>query len=231
MKNKILIIEDELSIGEILSYAFRKEGFEVRHCLEGQEGLEIIKTFQPEIILLDLMLPDISGFELCKIITTSYKLPILMLTARNDVVDKILGLELGADDYITKPFDIREVIARVKATLRRIELTNSQLAMDNENSFVQINPWVKINKNSRSVYKNNEEIRLKPKEYDLLLLFCENKNLVLSREQLLDRVWSVDFEGDLRTVDVHVTRLRKKLDIQDKPSIIETIFGIGYKMR
>jgi DNA-binding response OmpR family regulator len=174
------------------------------------------------------MLPDISGFDVCSILTSKYNIPIIMLTARNDIVDKVLGLELGADDYITKPFDIREVAARVKVALRRID--DIGVSRENPENIIWVNN-IKIDKSSRTVYKLGSEIKLKPREYDLLITFCDNKNRVLTREQLLDIVWDIDYEGDLRTVDVHVQRLRKKLDGDDGQSIIDTVFGVGYKMR
>lgn len=226
-KNKILIIEDEPSICDILSYALRKESYVVKCSFNGKDGIKQMENFMPNIIILDLMLPDINGFDLCKDITKKYKVPIIMLTARNDIVDKVLGLELGADDYITKPFDIREVVARVKAAFRRIENLN----IDFDNQFIYINDHIKVSKKSMAVFKDGQEVYLKPKEYELLILFCENKNTVFSREEILDKVWGMDYEGGLRTVDVHVQRLRKKLDIPYKPSIIDTVFGVGYKMK
>ncbi|MBC8059768.1 MAG: response regulator transcription factor [Clostridiaceae bacterium] len=234
MQNKILLIEDELAICDILSYALSKEGFTVRYALCGEEGIKCIEEFNPHLIILDLMLPDTSGFDICKRVTLDYKIPIIMLTARNDIVDKVLGLELGADDFITKPFDVREVVARVKAALRRkqrlqeiineIEFNKSKL------NVIKISGDIEINIESRSIFKSSEEIKLKPREYDLLLILAENKGRVFSREQLLDMVWNMDFDGDFRTVDVHVQRLRKKLDYGSN-SIIETVFGVGYKMR
>ena len=234
MQNKILIIEDELAICDILSYALNKEGFKVSCALSGEQGFKIIEDFKPEIIILDLMLPDISGFEICKRVTLEYKIPIIMLTARDDIVDKVLGLELGAEDYITKPFDVREVLARVKAALRRIEKLQHRIneieLSKSKQTVIKITGDIEINNESRAVYKNTEEIKLKPREYDLLLVLAENRGRVFSREQLLDMVWSMDFQGDFRTVDVHVQRLRKKLD-QGSDSVIETVFGVGYKMR
>ena len=234
VQNKILLIEDELAICDILSYALSKEGFKVRYALSGEDGLKIIENFNPELIILDLMLPDISGFDICKRITMDYKIPIIMLTARDDIVDKVLGLELGADDYITKPFDVREVLARVKTSLRRKEKLQDMIdeieLNKNKQTLIKIAGGIEINKESRAVFKNSEEIKLKPREYDLLLLLAENRGRVFSREQLLDMVWSMDYNGDFRTVDVHVQRLRKKLD-HCSESILETIFGVGYKIR
>ncbi|MDF2883965.1 MAG: yycF1 [Clostridiaceae bacterium] len=150
-----------------------------------------------------------------------------MLTARNDIVDKVLGLELGADDYITKPFHIKEVLTRVKVALRRV----SKYKEKAEEPFIEINKSVKVNLEGRIVLKDNKEIKLKPKEYELLEFFIKNRNKVFSREDILDKVWSSDYEGELRTVDVHVRRLRSKLDKDNGPSIIDTVFGIGYVMR
>lgn len=230
-KNKILIIEDEKSIIDIMHYSLRKEGMEVVYGLNGREGMALVESFKPDLIILDLMLPDIDGFEICKIITVKYKIPILMVTARDDIMDKVLGLEMGADDYITKPFNIREVVARVKVALRRIENFNNNYIEKYQEKDIIISENIVIIPKSRIVKKNGEEIKLKPREYDLLLLFSENKGRVFSRETLLDSVWTMDYDGDIRTVDVHVQRLRKKLDDKNNPSIIETIFGVGYKMR
>lgn len=223
MEKKILIIEDEPDISDILRYALAKENFKVRCAYRGSEVITIMEEFNADLVILDVMLPDISGFELCKALV-KYNIPILMLTARNDIVDKVLGLELGADDYITKPFDIREVITRVNVALRRIEKANVQ----KYNSNTIILGSIKIFKNSREVKKEDTLIKLKPKEYDLLLYLAENKNIVLSREQILNKVWDYSFEGDWRTVDVHIRRLRQKLGKED---LIETIFGIGYLLR
>lgn len=230
-KNKILIIEDEKSIIDIMYYSLRKEGMEVVYGLNGREGMALVESFKPDLIILDLMLPDIDGFEICKIITVKYKIPILMVTARDDIMDKVLGLEMGADDYITKPFNIREVVARVKVALRRIENFNNNYIEKYQEKDIIVSENIVIIPKSRIVKKNGEEIKLKPREYDLLLLFSENKGRVFSRETLLDSVWTMDYDGDIRTVDVHVQRLRKKLDDKNNPSIIETIFGVGYKMR
>lgn len=226
-RGKILIIEDDISISDILSFALKKEGYEVQAAMNGRSGLEAFEKFMPNLLILDIMLPDISGFDICKAVAC--KIPTIMITARNDIVDKVLGIELGADDYITKPFDIREVVVRVKAAFRRVDMiTNMREETEN---LIKVNSHISINKESRTVYKEGISVRLKPKEYDLLLVFVENKQKVFTREQLLNMVWDMDFEGELRTVDVHVRRLRQKLDLDDVPSIIETVFGIGYRMR
>ncbi|OLO29008.1 DNA-binding response regulator [Alkalihalophilus pseudofirmus] len=223
---RILVVEDDESISDIISYSLRKEGYFVKCAFTGEEAYSLMESMQPNLILLDVMLPDTNGFDICKQIVQNYPhLPIIMLTARNDIVDKILGLELGADDYITKPFDIRELLTRVKVSLRRVQ------AQINSAPLIKINDKLTINPVSRTVIKEGEEVKMKPKEYELLLLFAEHKNRVFSREEILDYVWDMHYDGDLRTVDVHVQRLRKKLNIQSSPSIIETVFGIGYKMR
>lgn len=219
----ILIIEDEESILDILSYSIRKEGFRVHTATTGKEGLRLFDAYGPDAVILDLMLPDYSGFDVCKKLMNTSTVPIMMLTARDDIVDKVLGLELGADDYMTKPFDIREVIARIKALLRRRGNSSS--------IYLSINESIRIDPRSHTVFKGDETIAFKPKEYELLLLFAQNKNRVFSREEILDTVWDYDYEGDLRTVDVHVQRIRKKIDDLGRNSIIETVFGVGYKMR
>ena len=219
----ILLIEDEESIADILSYALRKEGFRVHSAATGLAGLRLFEGIDPDVVILDLMLPDMTGFEICKKLTVSSTVPILMLTARNDIVDKILGLELGADDYMTKPFDVREVIARVRVLLRRRQQTSVS-------SFIHVSEHIRIEPRSHTVYKNEEVIALKPKEYELLLLFAQHKNRVFTREEIVDTIWDYAYDGDIRTVDVHVQRVRKKLNDGQLP-IIETVFGVGYKMR
>lgn len=220
MNKVILIIEDEDSIVDILAYALRKEGFVVHAATTGKAAINRFQGSEIDLVILDLMLPDTTGFEICKKLMEISNVPILMLTARDDIVDKVLGLELGADDYMTKPFDIRELVARVKALLRR-------QPRESLFSFITVNDSIKIDPRAHTVLKNEEVIILKPKEYELLLLFAQHKNRVFTREEILDTVWAMDFEGGLRTVDVHVQRIRKKLD----PSIIDTIFGTGYKMK
>lgn len=227
MENKkILIIEDEAPIADLLSYGIKKEGYETKAAYDGETAFSIIESFKPDLILLDLMLPDISGFEICKRVTQSHNIPIIMLTAKSDITDKLLGLEFGADDYITKPFDIREVTARIKAVFRRLETMRNEVSNTVDN-LVDLGFNIKINLDEHKVWKDNKEIDLTPKEYNLLNSLIENRGKVLSREQLLDSVWGYEYIGDTRTVDIHIQRLRKKLD---SPSLIETVFGFGYKM-
>lgn len=228
MNFRVLVIEDEFSINDILTFSLKGEGYEVKGAFSSTEARKLLEEFRPHIVLLDINLPDESGFELCKFINANYRIPIIMLTARNDVIDKILGLELGADDYITKPFHIKEVLARVKVALRRVDKYKNY---DEEDKFIQLNTDVKINLEKRMIIKNEEEIKLKPKEYDLLAFFIKNKNRVFSREEILDRVWGMDYDGEIRTIDIHVRRLRAKLNLESGQSFIETVFGVGYVMR
>ncbi|MEG2288843.1 MAG: response regulator transcription factor [Clostridium sp.] len=227
MSIKIVVVEDEISINDILSTALRSEGYSVRSGFTAKEGREIVEKFKPDLALLDLNLPDENGFELCKTINSKYLIPIIILTARNDIVDKILGLELGADDYITKPFHIKEVLVRVKTALRCVD----KYKFKGESEFIDISTHVKINIDSRIVLKNDEEVRLKPQEYDLFEFLVKHKNRVFSREELLNQVWGLDYDGDIRTVDVHIRRLRSKLDSNCDKSLIDTVFGVGYVMR
>jgi len=226
---KILIIEDEQSISDLLSYSIRKEGFCAQAAANGEQGLQMISEFKPDLILLDLMLPDMSGFEICKKVTKEHTIPVIMLTAKSDTFDKILGMELGADDYITKPFDLREVLVRIKAIFRRIELI-SEAKQAKKFDSLQLEHGIEIIKEKREVLKDGARVDLTNKEYDLFIFLADNKGRVFSRAELLDKVWGFDFIGDTRTVDIHVQRLRKKLDQRKDTSIIETVFGIGYKL-
>ncbi len=228
-QKKILIIEDEEYIADLLSYSLKKEGFITKTASNGAKGLELIEDFKPNLLLLDLMLPDTSGFEICKRVSKEYVMPIVMITAKSDTIDKILGIELGADDYITKPFDIREVVVRIKAIFRRIGLISESME-EKETDAIKVSDDILVYKDRREVLKNNFRVELTYKEYELLLFLVENRGRVFSRSDLLDKVWGFDFLGDTRTVDIHVQRLRKKLDENKGLSIIETVFGVGYKL-
>ena len=225
-KKRIVVIEDEYSINDGLTFALRKEGYDVRSALKGKDGLEIIKDFKPDLVLLDLMLPDIDGFDICKEI--SKETYVIMLTARGDIIDKILGLELGADDYIVKPFEIKEVLVRIKVIFRRniknTNLTNDVIKDESNNN-------IKLLKKDRRVFKDGKEVVLRRKEFDLLEFFYENRGIVFSRDDLLEKVWGYDYQGDTRTVDVHIRRLRDKLNEDKDNSIVETVFGVGYVVR
>ncbi|MFD3155896.1 response regulator transcription factor [Haloimpatiens sp. FM7330] len=226
---KILIIEDEEPIADLLSYSLKKEGFRTEIANEGKVGINKVKKFIPDMILLDLMLPDISGFDVCREISKNYSIPIVMITAKSDTMDKILGIELGADDYITKPFNIREAIARIKAIFRRIELTEEH-NIEGKANVIKLKKGIEIYKEERKVLKDDVEIDFTNKEFELLTFLAENKKRIFSRSELLDKVWGFEYAGDTRTVDIHVQRIRKKLDEDKKSSVIETVFGIGYKL-
>jgi len=217
---KILIVDDEPAIVDLIKINLELEGFETCVCYTGQHALKSAPIFNPDLILLDIMLPDMSGFDVCKQLQ-SLNIPIIMLTAKNDIKDKLYGLELGADDYITKPFDSRELTARIKTVLRRIDKSGSK-----DDTVLSVGP-IMINTDERQVYIDGEELILTPKEYDLLLIFTENQRKVFSRENLLELVWNFEYIGDSRTVDMHVQRLRKKLGKYSY--FIKTVFGIGYK--
>ncbi|MWC30951.1 response regulator transcription factor [Paenibacillus sp. MMS18-CY102] len=222
VQKKLLIIEDDESIREIIAYAMRDEGYLVFEADTGKRGLQLLEQVGPDALILDVKLPDRNGFDICKEVYSRFPVSILMLTARSDFTDKMIGFELGADDYLTKPFELREVSARIKALLRRKEKADHRLA----GAHVTIADGVELDRSRRAVYKDNAEIKLKPKEYELLLLFWEHPGRVFSREEIVDYVWEMDYEGDLRTVDVHVQRIRKKL----ATGLIETVFSIGYRL-
>ncbi|NBD26285.1 response regulator transcription factor [Paenibacillus glycinis] len=224
-KTKILIIEDEEAIADLLAYGLNKEGFLTRTAANGAEGLAELDRFQPDMLLLDWMLPDQSGLDICKKVTANYNIPILMITARSDITDKILGLEFGADDYITKPFDLREVVARIRTILRRLAQANQNVEEAAGKAALRFRNIV-IEPDERLVTKNGEPVELTPKEFDLLTTLFGHRGKIFTRSELLDFVWGYDFPGDTRTVDTHIQRLRKKLDAAD---LITTVFGIGYK--
>jgi DNA-binding response OmpR family regulator len=218
----ILVVEDEGSIASFVSLYLKNAGYGVRTAATGSEALSQVAAQMPGLIVLDLMLPDIDGIEVCKRIRQSSDVPILMLTARDEDVDKIIGLEVGADDYLTKPFNPRELVARVKSILRRSaperrQIESKQLRHGN----------LLIDAGRREVHVGDEEIQLAPKEFDLLWELLDHRGLVLTRDQLLERVWGYTFAGDTRTVDVHVRQLRRKLG---DASPIVTVWGVGYKV-
>ncbi len=223
-KTKILIIEDEEAIADLLAYGLKREGFETRTAGSGEEGLREVEAFRPDLLVLDWMLPDRSGLDICKQVTAQYNLPILMLTARSDITDKIRGLEVGADDYITKPFDLREVVVRIRTILRRLAQVQP-VAADASPSDIRFRDVV-IVPDERLVTKQGSTVELTPKEYDLLLALLGARGKIFTRSELLEFVWGYDFPGDMRTVDTHIQRLRKKLDAAE---LITTVFGIGYK--
>ncbi|HWQ77694.1 MAG TPA: winged helix-turn-helix domain-containing protein [Anaerovoracaceae bacterium] len=226
---KVLIIEDEKSISDIIKFNLNKEGFEVDTAYDGQNGLDKALSGNPDLILLDVMLPILDGFQVCKKLRETSTVPILMLTAKEEEVDKVLGLELGADDYITKPFGMRELIARIKANIRRTDLmSNLQDVPSNIQDFGSLT----IDLNRYEVRKHGKALELTLREFELLKYLAERENKVFSREQLLEEVWGYEYYGDIRTVDVTVRRLREKLeDDSSDPKYIMTKRGIGYYFR
>jgi DNA-binding response OmpR family regulator len=233
MPESILIVEDEPALRDTLSYNLKKDGFTVEAVGDGRAALESARRLKPDLIVLDLMLPEIDGFEVCRILRKEMATPILMLTARDDEIDRVVGLEVGADDYLTKPFSMRELMARVKAQLRRSRLLREEL----DRISVEEKPQEKlifkdlvINLTRREVILNGDPLALKPQEYDLLVFFAQHKGQMLSREFILERVWGWDFIGDSRTVDVHVRWLRQKIEQEaSEPKRIVTVRGGGYR--
>jgi len=233
MPESILVVEDEPALRDTLSYNLKKDGFVVEAVGDGRSALESARRLKPDLIVLDLMLPEIDGFEVCRILRREMITPIIMLTARDDEIDRVVGLEVGADDYLTKPFSMRELMARVKAQLRRSRLLKEELGK----SSVEEKPHEKlvfknlvINITRREVILDDEPLALKPQEYDLLLFFAQHKGQMLSREFILERVWGWDFIGDSRTVDVHVRWLRQKIEANaSEPKRIVTVRGGGYR--
>jgi DNA-binding response OmpR family regulator len=226
-KQTILMVDDEQNIIELARMYLEKDGFTVRAAMDGNVAMELILEQEPDLVVLDLMLPGIDGWEICKRIRARSELPILMLTARDDDIDKIVGLELGADDYMTKPFNPRELVARVKAILRRT-VVQPQTVGD-FGAAIQIGDIV-IDPARREVSVGENKINLRVKEFDLLQTLAENKGLVLSREKLLELVWGFDFYGQTRTVDVHVAHVRARLEKAGSAANIETVWGVGYKL-
>jgi two-component system alkaline phosphatase synthesis response regulator PhoP len=226
-KEKILIVDDEEHIIELLKFNLLNSGYEVLTANNGVDAVKIAKAEKPNLLLLDLMLPGIDGFDVCKEIKRNNEMKstsIIMLTAKGEELDKILGLELGADDYITKPFSVRELLARVKAVLRR---TNSFNEVEEE---VYDSQNLKVDFERHEVYVNGEKVDLTLKEFELLQILIKNKGKILKRETLLDKIWGYEYIGETRTVDVHIRYLRKKIEEDDKnPRFIETIRGVGYR--
>lgn len=223
-KTKILIVDDEKHIAELISLYLTKEGFETREVYDGRKAMDEFYSFKPELVLLDLMLPGVDGYQICTTIRKNSDVPIIMLTARSDTFDKVLGLEMGADDYIVKPFEPKEMVARVKAVLRRYEKSETK-EDDKTVSFDNL----KISLNDYTVIYHGESLSFPPKELELLYFLAENKNQVFTREQLLDKIWGYEYVGDSRTVDVHIKRIREKLNKGDENWNIKTVHGVGYK--
>ena len=221
VKQKILIVDDDVHIAELISLYFNKEGYETKEVYSGDKAVKAFLSFAPNLVLLDIMLPEMNGYDVCKEIRKISNIPIVMLTAKGETFDKVLGLELGADDYIVKPFEPKELIARVKAVLRRYEPKE-------DNSKKIVIPNLTIDLGNYSVIYHGKQMDLPPKELELLYFLASNPNQVFTREQLLDRIWGYDYVGDTRTVDVHIKRIREKFDEKESWSI-KTVWGVGYK--
>ena len=220
---KILIVDDDPNICELISLYLNKEGYETKEVYSGKRALEEFSAFAPSLVLLDLMLPEMDGYQVCGALRKISGVPIIMLTAKGEVFDKVLGLDLGADDYVVKPFDAKELVARIKAVLRRYEQTNEA----GEDMTITY-PNLRISPSTYTAVYYGKELELPPKEFELLSFFARHPNQVFTREKLLDKIWGYDFAGDTRTVDVHIKRIREKMPHEDSWSI-KTVWGVGYK--
>jgi two-component system OmpR family response regulator len=226
--SKILVVEDDRNLLDTLKYNFRKEGYGVATAADGAEALDVARREKPDVIILDIMLPKLSGFEVCRILRKEMATPILMLTAKDEEIDKVVGLEIGADDYMTKPFSMRELLARVGAMLRRSKMTDMQPAP--EQPALQIGD-IKVDIARHKACKGTTMLDLTPKEFDLLAFLATNEGMVFSRDRLLEKVWGYDFAGDTRTVDVHIRWLRQKIESDpNNPKYLVTVRGAGYRL-
>jgi DNA-binding response OmpR family regulator len=231
MSEKILVVEDEPALQETLAYNLERQGYNVETASDGQAALDVARSLQPDLIVLDLMLPILDGFEVCRIIRQESNVPILILTARDDEIDRVIGLEMGADDYLTKPFSMREFLARVKAQLRRVRLIREELSAETTEAKQKLTFGnLLIDLTRHEVLFDTQPLAFKPKDFELLLFLARHRGQVLSRELILERVWGWDFSGGSRTVDVHVRWLREKIE-QDptNPIRIVTVRGAGYR--
>ncbi len=224
-KQKILIADDDANIAELVSLYLEKEGYETKKAANGREALRLMQSFNPDLLILDIMMPEMDGYEVCREVRRISSVPIIMLTAKGETFDKVLGLELGADDYMVKPFDTKELVARVKAVLRRTA------APETKNEKRVLYPGLLINLSNYSVTFMGKEIEMPPKELELLYFLAVHPNQVFTREQLLNQIWGYEYYGDTRTVDVHIKRIREKIDQGGEESTwsIKTVWGVGYK--
>ena len=227
IKQRILIVDDDENIAELISLYLTKECFETKIVYDGESALAQLSSFKPNLILLDLMVPGIDGYQVCREIRKNNNTPIIMLSAKGETFDKVLGLELGADDYMIKPFETKELVARVKAVLRRYHLPQSQTNSGDASQIVEY-PDLTINLGNYSVLYYGKNIEMPPKELELLYFLASSPNQVFTREQLLDNIWGYEYIGDTRTVDVHIKRIREKIKDHARWSI-DTVWGIGYK--
>ncbi len=222
---KILVVDDDTNICELLRLYLEKEGYVVKIVNDGVSAINAFKQENPDLTLLDIMIPKLDGWQVCREIRAMGNTPIIMITAKGETFDKVLGLELGADDYIVKPFEPKELIARIKAVLRRFE---GQQAPVEENGDLEFK-GLKISRETYEVYLDDKKIEMPPKEFELLYFLAKNKNKVYTRDQLLDEIWGYEFFGDSRTVDVHIKRIREKLESENKNWQLKTVWGVGYK--
>jgi len=237
MAEKILVVEDELSLRETLAYNLKRQGYEVETTGDGTAALDAARQKHPDLIILDIMLPGIDGYEVCRILRQEMNTPVLMLTARDDEIDRVVGLEVGADDYMTKPFSMRELLARVKAMLRRVRLIREEVSASTSSTPTADVPHQMIVFDNLTLDLTRREVRLeeqplvlKPKEFELLLFLARHRGQVLSREHILENVWDWNYVGDSRTVDVHIRWLREKIEADPgSPSRIVTVRGAGYR--
>ncbi|MDR1687793.1 MAG: response regulator transcription factor [Clostridiales bacterium] len=225
MSKKILVVDDEKNIVDIIAFNLHKEGFEAICAYDGEEGLKLALSQNPELVLLDIMMPGLDGFEVCKKIREKSQMPIIMLTARAEEVDKVLGLELGADDYVTKPFGVRELMARVRANLRRTDITTED---ESASSLIRVSDLI-IDTKKIEIRRRDVVMDLTHREYELVKFLATQKGQVFTREDLLEKVWGYEYFGDVRTVDVTIRRLRSKLeDVPEEPKYIMTKRSVGY---
>lgn len=225
-KQTVLIVDDEVNICELIRLYVEKEGYHAILANDGQQAIDKFKEESPDIVLLDIMLPIKDGWQVCREIRSTSNTPIIMLTAKGETFDKVLGLELGADDYMVKPFEPKELIARMKAVLRRAE---NQAAAEVPEEKELCFDGLKINQSTYEVYLDDKKIEMPPKEFELLYYLAENTNKVFTRDQLLDEIWGYEFFGDSRTVDVHIKRIREKVEREDRNWHLKTVWGVGYK--
>jgi DNA-binding response OmpR family regulator len=224
---KILVVEDDHNLQDALKYNLVKESYDVFTASDGAEALDVAREKKPDLIILDVMLPKLSGFEVCRILRKEMITPILMLTAKVDEIDKVVGLEIGADDYMTKPFSMRELLARVRAMLRRSRMTETS----GGGAVLKADGGIEVDIARHRVVKGTNSLELTPKEFELLVFLLTNKGMVFNREQLLEKVWGYDYTGDTRTVDVHIRWLREKIeDNPNEPKLLLTVRGVGYKV-
>lgn len=225
-KQTVLIVDDEVNICELIRLYVEKEGYHALIANDGQQAIDTFRELKPDLILLDIMLPVKDGWQVCREIRSSSNTPIIMLTAKGETFDKVLGLELGADDYIVKPFEPKELVARMKAVLRRAE---NQAAAEEPKEKELCFDGLRINQSTYEVYLDKKKVEMPPKEFELLYFLAENTNKVFTRDQLLDEIWGYEFFGDSRTVDVHIKRIREKVESEDRNWHLKTVWGVGYK--